>query len=136
MESRKGFTLIELMVVIMIVGILAAVAVPLMRGRVESAKWTEGKSMMGAIATAIRARVAETDQAPVNQGVMSNLAVAHELGFAPTVFDGTYFRNTDFSYSCTYDTNEIHPLSFTITCTKANFKPPMWNLTENGFALP
>ena len=46
-RERKGFTLIELMVVILIVGILAAVAIPIMRGRIDSAKWSEGKAMMG-----------------------------------------------------------------------------------------
>ncbi|MHC4149374.1 MAG: type IV pilin protein, partial [Planctomycetota bacterium] len=59
MESRKGFTLIELMVVILIVGILAAVAIPIMRGRIDSAKWSEGKAGAGSVRTAARAFMAE-----------------------------------------------------------------------------
>ena len=59
MKSKKGFTLIELMVVVLIVGILAAVAIPLMRGRIDSAKWSEGKASAGAIASAIRAYAVE-----------------------------------------------------------------------------
>jgi len=52
-KDRSGFTLVELMVVIMIAGILAAVAVPLLRGRIDSAKWSEGMAMMGTVATAL-----------------------------------------------------------------------------------
>ena len=59
MESRKAFTLIELMVVVLIISILAAVAVSIMQGRIDSAKWSEGRAIMGTIASALRAHIAE-----------------------------------------------------------------------------
>ncbi len=59
MTSRKGFTMVELMVVVLIVGILAAVAVPLMTGRVDASKWSEARAAMGTIASSLRAYAAE-----------------------------------------------------------------------------
>ena len=59
MRSRKGFTLIELMVVILIVAVLAAVIVPLLISRIEKARMSEGKAIAGQIATALRASAAE-----------------------------------------------------------------------------
>jgi prepilin-type N-terminal cleavage/methylation domain-containing protein len=78
MEKRKGFTLIELMVVIFIVGILAAVAIPIMRGRIDAAKWSEGKAGAGSIRTAARAFCAE--KGPNWGGVWANVSLA-DLGF-------------------------------------------------------
>ncbi len=50
-----GFTLVELLIVILIVGILAAVAVPLYLGYVKDAKMVEGKSIAGALWTSWQA---------------------------------------------------------------------------------
>jgi type IV pilus assembly protein PilA len=114
MKNRKGFTLIELMVVIMIVGILAAVAIPLMRGRVDSAKWSEGKAVAGTIATALRAFAAEKG----GQGAWATPSWA-QLGFSDADLQGTYFAVGNYAITASaYDETANPPLTFTITVTK------------------
>ena len=51
-KTKKGFTLVELVIVIVIVGILSVISVPIYRGYVEKAMMTEGKVLIGAIAKA------------------------------------------------------------------------------------
>lgn len=112
MESRKGFTLIELMVVILIVGILAAVAIPIMRGRVDSAKWSEGKSGMGTIATALRAYAAEKGATGTYPPSLTN------LGFIASDLHGTYFTIANYSITAAAFVAINDPqLTFTIQCT-------------------
>ncbi len=92
MRSRKGFTLIELMVVIFIVGILAAVAIPIMRGRIDSAKWSEGKAGAGSVRTAARAFQAE--KGPAYAYVGTSLT---DLGFAAGDLNGKYFLDACYA---------------------------------------
>jgi type IV pilus assembly protein PilA len=114
MKSRKGFTLIELMVVVLIVGILAAVAIPILRGRIDAAKWSEGKAMMGSIATAIRAYAAEKGPNGSNPTSIIGTGVT-QLGFATGDLTGTYFVDGDFALTAVDITTT--PITFTITCT-------------------
>ena len=51
-NRKKGFTLIELMVVVIIIGILAAVAVPIFRGQTKRAIASEGEALLGSVRTA------------------------------------------------------------------------------------
>jgi len=51
-NRKKGFTLIELMVVVIIVGILAAVAIPIFRGQTKRAIASEGEALLGSVRTA------------------------------------------------------------------------------------
>jgi len=89
MKSRKGFTLIELMIVVVIVGILAAIIIPLLLSRVEKAKYSEGKAIAGQIATAVRAYVAEEgDNAETEPDLVTH------LGFKSQELDGKYFYQT------------------------------------------
>jgi len=102
MERRKGFTLIELMVVILIVGILAAVAVPIMRGRIDSAKWSEANAAAGSIRTAVRAYVAEKGPTFDYSGIEGTLdtdTIYTALGFSSSDLDGAYFNQADYTIS-------------------------------------
>jgi len=56
---QKGFTLVELMVVVIIVGILASVAVPIYRANIKKAMASEGAALLGSVLTAQRIYFAE-----------------------------------------------------------------------------
>ena len=53
MNKQKGFTLIELMIVVAIVGILAAVAIPSYQNYTRRAAYTEVLTAMAAVKTAV-----------------------------------------------------------------------------------
>ena len=96
MNNRKGFTLVELMVVILIVGILAAVALPLMQGRIDKAKWSEANAAAGSIRTAVRAYAAETSVATAKGLVDADLSGGNSaLGFDASDLHRFYFFMND-----------------------------------------
>jgi prepilin-type N-terminal cleavage/methylation domain-containing protein len=113
-KDRKGFTLIELMVVILIIGILAAVAIPVLRGRADEAKWTEGKAGASTISTSLRAYAAE-------KGALGTYPPSFaELGFIAGDLHGKYFTIANYSIpACAFVVGADPQLTFTIQITSA-----------------
>lgn len=112
MRITHGFTIVELMIVIIVIGILAAVISPMMQGRIDSAKWAEGKAYMGTIAQALRAYISETGNN------FTAVPTLKELGFTSDDLDGNYFTGGesgvgDFSWVI----NNNDPMDFLITAT-------------------
>ena len=89
------------MVVILIVGILAAVAVPILRGRIEQAKWTEGAAAAGAIRSSVRAAYAEDPTATLTGVCTEGGTLATRLGFMTGDLTGRYFDGGNFTVSFT-----------------------------------
>ncbi len=58
-SRRRGFTLIEMLIVVAVMGLLAAVAIPVFLRFQLNAKATEGKTNLGAIRTASEAYYSE-----------------------------------------------------------------------------
>lgn len=79
---QQGFTLIELMIVVAIIGILAAVAVPQYQNYTIRSQVTEGLAMASEFKTAVSEYRANRGAFPVNNG---------QVGFgAATTFTGNY----------------------------------------------
>ena len=96
-RERNGFTLVEMMVVILIVGILAAIAVPILRGKNEASKWSEAAVTAGTIRTAVRSEFAKD---PATVGAWNGQAVTGvmvTLGFKAGDLTGRYFDDTNFT---------------------------------------
>lgn len=78
-SKSNGFTLIELMIVVAIVGILAAVALPAYQDYTKRARVTEGLSLANGLKTAVSEFQASRNQWPTSNG---DLGVGSDLSGA------------------------------------------------------
>lgn len=103
MRGKKGFTLVELIIVVVIVGILASAAIPMMRANIERARKSEAIAALGAIRTAERLFASQNinhSYAVVAQGNFrsTDLAVNPLADYiADTDLDGHYFSAECYS---------------------------------------
>jgi type IV pilus assembly protein PilA len=68
-QMQKGFTLIELMIVVAIIGILAAIAIPAYQDYTIRSQVSEGLTLAGAAKAAVAESFSQTGVAPANREI-------------------------------------------------------------------
>jgi general secretion pathway protein G len=84
LEKMGGFTLIELMVVIVILGILVGIVAPRLMGRPDEAKQLKAKADMQALETALKLYKLDSGMYPSTQQGLDALINKPETGKIPT----------------------------------------------------
>jgi type IV pilus assembly protein PilA len=123
--KQKGFTLIELMIVIAIIGILAAIAIPAYQDYIIRARVTEGIELASAAKLAVSETTITNNALPANQEVtgyvsppttpnVSSIVIGANgiitVTYTPAAGGGTIIMvptlqaNGDVSWSCTSGT--------------------------------
>jgi len=90
-RGQQGFTLIELMIVVAIIGILAAVAIPAYQDYTIRAQVSEGMNLAGGAKTAVAEFYTQRGTMPTNNsqaGLATNNSIVGTYVSAVTVSDG------------------------------------------------
>jgi len=94
-RAQRGFTLIELMIVVAIIGILAAIAIPQYQDYVTRSRWSDNFSRVGQIKQSI-AECAQNNNSSLTVAACTDLAGLVANGFLPANFvspTGGYFAS-------------------------------------------
>jgi prepilin-type N-terminal cleavage/methylation domain-containing protein len=127
-RNQKGFTLIELMIVVVIIGILAALAIPRFMASTTRAKQSEAKEILKQIYTMEAAYRQEYDSYWGN-GISAD--AANPTNFARIGVEIMASARYTYSLVCAQNT-------FTATATVANpgldddVAPDTWTMDEGG----
>jgi len=125
--NQKGFTMIELMVVVVIVGILAAIAIPLYGKYVKNARVTECTGRIGEIITASKAWAQENQDAggnptwPAGAGGVVDLTDTENFSYAITAGGGANANTTAMTITGTgVAGSKMDGVTVTVTVTNIN----------------
>lgn len=101
MNMQKGFTLIELMIVVAIIGILAAIAIPAYSNYITRSQVTEAVNLAGGLKGAIQEYGADKNEWPTLVGPTAtpaateiNATLEGKYASVNTAIDGTYPEGT------------------------------------------
>lgn len=130
MQRNSGFSLVELMIVIVIIGVLAAVAVPIYSNNVVKAKMSEADASLGSIRTQLRVYYGENGEYPT---LSSGSYVLDGNGTSGTKWNdfnsgeltGKYFEDSSYTLVSTTTT-------YTITCDANDILNSARTLNQTG----
>ncbi|KND18862.1 pilus assembly protein [Enhydrobacter aerosaccus] len=115
MNAQKGFTLIELMIVIAIIGILAAIAIPQYQNYIARSQFSESQVLLSGVKTAAQEKIdqGKTFDASTGASTASTNALGVQLegkygliGSNKTTATAPAWNGTDDTYPVSYYFND------------------------------
>ncbi len=94
-RSREGFTLVEILVVIIVIAILATLVAPNVFQHVGRAKDTTAKAQMEMLGAAVDAYRLDNDQYPTTEQGLAALNTRPTAGPAPRDWRGPYLKKRE-----------------------------------------
>ncbi|PKK90650.1 MAG: type II secretion system protein GspG [Candidatus Wallbacteria bacterium HGW-Wallbacteria-1] len=92
-SSNRGFTLIEMLVVVVIMGILSTLVLPSVMGRTEDARTASAKTQIAMITLALDLYMADNGTYPTTDQGLEALIRKSPLSPVPRSWRGPYFRD-------------------------------------------
>lgn len=125
--KRFGFSLMEMIVVILIIAVLAGIAIPIMKGRIDRSKWTEANAAAGMIRGAVKLHFFQDGVAVT--GSMGDAENQAALSITAGDLTGAYFVPSDYEIiSVNDDGNAV----VTVTGSQSNAPEGTKTLTLEG----
>lgn len=126
-RAQRGFTLIEIMVVVVILGILAAIIVPRFLGRPDEAKVTKAKVDIKSLEEALGLFKLDSGFYPSTEQGLAALVTPPEIGRIPTKYpEGGYLKkvpNDPWGNPFVYLSPGVHSSAFDLISYGADGQP-------------
>ncbi len=132
MQKSKGFTLIELMIVVAIIGILAAIAIPKFADLIRKSQEAATKGNLGAMRSAIVIYYGEQEGIFPNATADGDDSTSGTLGSILTMNNGKYIKASPATYEPPYHPSNALTASVAIVSCDESAYAGSWGYQPTG----
>ena len=126
MKKNQGFTLIELMIVVAIIGILSAIAIPKFADLIRKSNEGATKGNLGAIRSAVSIYYGELEGLFPIPSVSGESATSNTLGSILTMENGKYLKEVPAAVEPPYHGTKQTAVTIDVSSANESAAPGEW----------